>query len=511
MKCTFNIKHLAAMLLLSGCPVAAFAENTSYYIDSEGGNDQNTGLSEKEAWKTVGRASELRLEAGDKLLLKRGGTYRGILEIKASGSKGNPAFVGTYGRGSKPCVSAPDSSLYAIRVSNSNYIEVDGLEVVNNGSKRMAGRTGVKVECSDYGVSRGITLRALYIHDVNGSLVKQKGGGSALLIENKWSKGGTVSTFDSLAIEDCLIRRCERNAMIWNAPWSRRDWHLSTNVVVRRNVIEQVPGDGIVPIGCKGALVEYNLMRDCPQTLPHTEAAAGFWPWSCDGTVIQFNEVSGHKAPWDGQAYDADYNCRNTVIRYNYSHGNDGGMVLICNAGKGDTIANIGNVNPLVEYNVSIGDGMRTRTTRIGMFSPSIHVAGPVKGAVVRRNIVVSRKKPTTEADRRMVVSDSWEGYADRTTFEENIFCAEEPSSFDMSRSTNNAFHGNRYLWKTQSMEAGAEQKLPPRLFGNGADGAAKAVGKLKNMLKRVRVGDGNFVLTTVDKRKIERFFDENF
>lgn len=43
-------------------------------------------------------------------------------------------------------------------------------------------------------------------------------------------------------------------------------------------------------------MIEYNVMRDCPDMLPDTEAAAGIWPWSCDNTLVQFNEVSGHKA-----------------------------------------------------------------------------------------------------------------------------------------------------------------------------------------------------------------------
>lgn len=106
-----------------------------------------------------------------------------------------------------------------------------------------------------------------------------------------------ISTFDGLTIENCIIRRCERNGMIWSSYSSRNNWHPSTNTVVRKNLIEEVPGDGIVPIGCEGALIEYNLMRNCPGTLPHSEAAAGFWPWSCDNTVLQFNEVSDHKSP----------------------------------------------------------------------------------------------------------------------------------------------------------------------------------------------------------------------
>lgn len=77
-------------------------------------------------------------------------------------------------------------------------------------------------------------------------------------------------------------------------------------------------------------------MRDCPDMLPDTEAAAGIWPWSCDNTLVQFNEVSGHKAPWDAQGFDSDWNCRGTVIQYNYSHDNYGGLVLVCNDGTAD-------------------------------------------------------------------------------------------------------------------------------------------------------------------------------
>ena len=46
---------------------------------------------------------------------------------------------------------------------------------MNTGKQRMANRTGVKVLCEDYGVSHDIVLRELHIHDVNGSLIKQKG------------------------------------------------------------------------------------------------------------------------------------------------------------------------------------------------------------------------------------------------------------------------------------------------------------------------------------------------
>ena len=102
-------------------------------------------------------------------------------------------------------------------------------------------------------------------------------------------------------------------------------------------------GDGIVPIGCDSALVEYNLMRRCSRLLPLGEAAAG-----------QFNEVSDHKAPWDGQGFDSDFNCTNTLIQYNYSHDNEGGFILICHPGNSNPADNIGNLGRKTIVNIPL-------------------------------------------------------------------------------------------------------------------------------------------------------------
>ncbi|UCF52050.1 MAG: hypothetical protein JSV48_22540, partial [Bradyrhizobium sp.] len=113
-----------------------------------------------------------------------------------------------------------------------------------------------------------------------------------------------------------MLRNCTRNGINMRGYSNRRDWHPNLNVVIRGNLLEGIAGDGIVPIACDGALVERNRMRDCPRMLPAGEAAAGIWPWSSDNTVIQFNEVSDHKAPWDAQGFDSGWNCRNTLIQY---------------------------------------------------------------------------------------------------------------------------------------------------------------------------------------------------
>ena len=502
------ILFIISLILISSCGnPQPDKQGVSFYFDAEKGNDANSGLSEKQAWRSINKVKDIKLNPGDSVLFRRGSTFNGILEINAKGRPDSRIVFDTYGIGKKPCISAPDSSLYAACITNSDYITIQNIEIVNTGSKPMPHRTGIKVITDNYGTSRNVVLNALDIHDVNGSLIKHEGGGSGILIQSKWKD--VVSVFDSLTIENCAIRRCQRNAIIWSAPWSRKDWHLSTNTVVRKNLIEEVPGDGIVPIGCDGALIEYNLMRNCPDLLPSDQAAAGFWPWSCDNTVIQFNEVSDHKAPWDGQGFDSDFNCTNTTIQYNYSHNNQGGLVLICNAGKGETDPedNIGNIGTVVQYNISINDAIRTRKTRIGMFSPTIHIAGPCENTSISNNILHSNVKPTANVDRAMITSDSWGGYANNTTIKDNVFYAPESSSFNLNKSTNNYFNNNYYL--------GIFKKIPKDDTGNISSSYYQSLIKddsegynaLAQLFEEIKVGDGAATMKVVRKDAVEKFF----
>lgn len=496
--------RFSSILVLAMLALAPQAVSKNYYVDSAQGSDDNTGTSQSAPWRTITKANTAQLLPGDSLLFRRGGTFGGILEISAKGKPSRRIVVGAYGDGRKPCIKATDGALYAVQVRNSDYLTLRDIEVVNTGSVAMPTRTGVKVACLDYGTSHDIILDALYIHDVNGSLIKEQGGGSGLLIVNGGKK--RVSTFDGLTIENCVLRRCARNGMIWSAYWSRDNWHPNRRVVVRRNLLEEVPGDGIVPIGCEGALIEYNLMRNCPGTLPHSEAAAGFWPWSCDNTVMQHNEVSDHKAPWDAQGFDSDYNCSGTTIQFNYSHDNDGGMLLICNSGKSP---GAGNRGTLAQYNVSINDAIRPRATRSGIFSANIHIAGPCDSTLVRRNILHVNPKTEPFIDRSIITSDSWDGYATRTTFSENIFYAPEPTEIRLTGSTDNIFSGNYFLGTFRNLPADAHAHHTSDLYNRLISRDPCGFTSLDFLFDSVIVGDGAAVLRSVNPAAIESLFQK--
>ncbi len=431
-------------LLLLWTLLATSGHGASYYIDCAGGDDAGDGTSIERAWKSLERANRAELRPGDELLLRAGCTFRGQLKPQGSGVPGKPVRLTSYGDGPMPRIEGGGVMPAALYLFNVEYWEVDGLEITNQGPAREPGRAGVMVHLADFGTAHHIVLRRLKVHDVNGSLVKEEGGGYGIYWRNE---GNTKkSRFDGLLIEGCHVWRCERNGILgWSGHWRRTDWHPNLNVVIRGNLLEQIPGDGIVPIGCDGALVEYNVMRDSPRMLPDGEAAAGIWPWSCDNTVIQFNEVSGHKAPWDAQGFDSDWNCRNTVIQYNYSHDNEGGFLLVCTNGAVKEPINAGNVGSIVRYNVSVNDGLRV-TGRHAGFSPAFHISGPVKNTKIYNNVIFIPRKPVGPADRTLVKMDNWGGpWPEETWFANNIFYTEEWTQYDYGQATRTVFENNLY------------------------------------------------------------------
>lgn len=473
-----KLRYSLSFFLMLVFIVSTLCAQTNYYVDAVNGNDQNKGTTPKTAWKTLAGATKQTLVAGDHLLFHAGQVWEGQLTITAKGSPEIPVLIDRYGKGTNPHIKGNGVRQAAVCIINSEYIVVQNLEVSNKASEDIKGLSGLMVSINDFGVAHNIKLLNLFIHDVNGSLVKAQGGGSGILIKN----GGrnTPSTFNGLLVENCKIQRCQRNGIIFNGYSARSNWHPNLGVVVRKNILDQVPGDGIVPIGCDGALIEYNVMRNCPRLLPDTEAAAGIWPWSCDNTIIQYNEVSDHKAPWDGQGFDSDWNCKNTIIQYNYSHDNKGGFLLICNDGKSKLPFSVGNVGTIIRYNVSVNDGLRTNPTRSGIFSPIIHIGGAAFNSKIYNNIIYMPKKPSAITDTTIIHATSWNGFSDSTYFANNIFYSEGPTVFNFEQSTRNFFENNLYFGIQHNRPADPAAILADPQFKSLPDSQREGFDRLK-------------------------------
>lgn len=418
-KSSMKIKILSFLLLIliSNALVAK-----TYFVNSEIGNDSNSGESKSTPWKTLWKVNQIVFKPGDKILFAAGSSYVGVLRPKGSGKEGDPIQIDKYGEGKKPALNGDGWNEYTLLLYNVQYWEVRNLEITNQGKEPKAKRRGVIVRAEDFGDCNHIVLEGLEIHNVNGLLEKKKGGGSGILWENKGKKVKT--RFVDLQILNNYIHHCDRNAINSRGYAARTEWHPSLGVVIRGNLIENVPGDGIVPIGCDGALIEYNVIRNGVDSMPVGDAAAGIWPWSSDNTLIQFNEVSDHRAKWDGQSYDADFNCIGSTFQYNYSFDNWGGFMLICNAGEklGQPI-NIGTKDTKIHYNLSVNDGLRPyKAHNKRFFSPIFHITGPVENTSIHHNIIIIPEKPKKEIENTLVEFGDWgKTFPNNTEFSNNI------------------------------------------------------------------------------------------
>jgi hypothetical protein len=378
---------------------------TTYYVDSEIGDDQSNGTSPEEPWKTLARVNTVLFAPGDRILFKAGSRFSGRLKPKGSGSDGAPIMIDVYGEGAKPLITAGGESREALLLENQEYWEVNNLELTNQGKTPERFRYGVRVRAWDFGTMRHIHLKNLFVHDVNGSLIKEDPGEGHGIY---WENGGDAkpSRFDGLLIEGCRLLRTDRNGICgYSENSNRRNWFPSLNVVIRKNLLEDIGGDGIKVWGCEGALVEHNHVHKGGQR--HDGYSAGIWPWSSDGTVIQFNEVSEFRGTRDGQAFDSDGNCRGTIFQYNYSHDNDGGFMLICSSGEWKPPRMLVNSGTVVRYNISQNDRART-----------FHISGPVSGVEIYNNVFFVGKEFLVD----LFLLTNWDGWPQGAKVCNNIF-----------------------------------------------------------------------------------------
>lgn len=411
-----NMKLLSFAFGLSwlSCSVLSAAD---YYIDALHGDDASVGLCPKTAWSSLAAANQQQFEPGDTIHLRSGQVFQGQFKPSTSGAQGLPITLTSYFDGPKPVIAGGGVTRSAVFLENLSHWVIDGIEITNTGAQREAKRAGLLVFAKNAGLVQDITLRNSLVRDVNGVFSKDKGGGTGIRWEVDTRKVPTK--IDGLLIEDCHILRCDRDAIKgWMDPWDDLS-HLSTNVVIRGNLLEDIGGDGIVPIGTEHAVVEYNRLYgarqriadlDTKEVTQHAGPSIGIWPWSSLNTQIRFNEVWGYAGTFDGQGLDSDFNCDGTVFEYNLSADNAGGFFLICDWSKHqDSGQSIGNKNTVIRHNISLNDHLR-----------GFVLNGPVSGVKIYQNIVYN----TIEEHYQLMVDTPWEAgrFAESVEVRDNLF-----------------------------------------------------------------------------------------
>ncbi len=429
-KAALTAAAAAVAALLPTAAVAHDRAGTTYYVDCRSGSDTAPGTSSGTAWRSLARASRA-YGPGDRLLLRRGTSCTGTLAPTGSGTAARPVRLDAYGSGAKPHIEGAGARA-AVLLRNAEDWEVRNLDLSNTGPATTTDRrAGLLVLLQDFGVGHHYVVDGVDVHDVNGSDSKDPDPSGGILFVVQGS--GVPTRFDGVRVAHSTVDHVDRTGIGTSSTWSHRaenpdgtgsSWEAITGLVIERNEVRDAGGDGIVVQNAKGALVEHNYVNGF--NMRSAAYNAGVWAWNSDDVLYQYNEVTGGHGTRDSMAYDIDGGNMRNVYRYNYSHDNEGGFLLVCN---GATTTSDGN---RVHDNISVND--RNTSLPYGVISV---VCGSTTDTRIYRNTVV-----TDQADTALVSNNGQTG----VTFENNILVGAQGGS--AIADTLSTYTGNLY-WNT--------------------------------------------------------------
>lgn len=478
--------------------LGGFAEGISaaktIYVDSENGKDTNSGTSEKQALKTLYAASQKSYAPGSKILLKAGQTFSGNLTVTGSGTEKKHITISSYGKGEKPTISARGG--YAIAISG-EYIDISGLKITNK-----AGQGGIQHYNCKPGATKGISVTKCDFYDINVNFNYTGHSASAIHL---YASGREPSWFDGVKIEDNTFKHVARCAFYITSDWCRRstkqnynckndvekgEYFPNVGVVVRNNTMDETGGDVIFILGCKGAIVEKNIITNTALFKNKGEIHwATIWCHSSDDCIFQYNEVYGNSGKNNGhdlQAFDADMANKNCIFQYNYSQDNEGGFMLFCTTDEsgGKDAPTTGTI---VRYNLSVNDGF-------GKNLSVFDITSSCYDSLIYNNTIFCGK------DTKLVNFANYDGGPNdskNTVFKNNIFCAAEGTkvTYGYNRLESAVFDNNLFY----NIEAPSNPKVKvsgvitedPKLSQLGATGSG-----LEAMAKKYLPKSGSPVLT---------------
>jgi hypothetical protein len=129
-KSRLTISFLFAMIV-SFFLYTPLSRAATYYVDASAGNDGNSGESSGAPWRTVGKVNRSRFSPGDRILFRRGQTWRETLVIPSSGSSGRHIVFDAYGSGNRPVFDGGKTRAACIEGNRKSYITLSNLDAAN--------------------------------------------------------------------------------------------------------------------------------------------------------------------------------------------------------------------------------------------------------------------------------------------------------------------------------------------------------------------------------------------
>jgi hypothetical protein len=375
-----------------------------------------------------------------------------------SGTNGNTITINEYGTGSMPQIEGAGAT-EALLLSGQEYWDINNLNISNQAATSGL-RRGVRVIAT--GVSNHIHLIGLNVHNVSGQLgadaASKNTGGIGFE-----STGGAGASFDDILIQNCTINNADDAGIYMDADsgaaprsgnWAQAKWN---NVVIEGNQISDIGKNAVIVRSSDTPIIQNNVINGSSTRL-HGNA---IYTIGTLNAVIQFNEIyntalTGY-AGLEDAAVDPDNDSNGTLIQYNYSHNNAGGMA------NPNMIPGAGNYcdGTIIRYNISQDD---------------VHQIIQFSGAATNTHIYNNTIYIGAGLSPIIFGAHLWGGaggWANNTTYSNNIVYNVGTGTYGLGASTNNVFDANLFFGNHPSSEPSDPNKLTsnPLLQNPGSGG----------------------------------------
>lgn len=331
-----------AILALHACTDSGRAGQRTFYV-SNGGDDQNSGRTAAEAWKTIDKINQMKFSPGDLILFKSGEEYTGTLILSAedSGTEENRIRISSFGEG-KPVINGVNGE--ALHADSCDFLTVENLVLKGSGRSSGNGTDGVLVRFSDH-----IVLDHLEVLGFQHSGVHLQKCDNARITNVYAHDNG----FAGIHVTGSTMRDPEN--------YDNHDLYIGYCVAENNpgdpTVLENHSGNGILASSVEGGTIEYCEAFNNGWDMVWTgNGPVGIWIWDCTEFTIQYciaHHNRTNPVAADGGGFDFDGGVSNSVIQYCIAHHNEG-------AGFG--LYEFGSVKPwennTVRYNISLDDGI---------------------------------------------------------------------------------------------------------------------------------------------------------
>ena len=424
MSAPFGSRCLAALALV--LLLSANARGTNFYVDSISGNDANSGTSPALAWSSFAPVNRYKFEPADQILFHAGQSWTGVLELHGSGTADHPIVLGSYGDGIKPLFKG-DGADATLVLRNVSGWTVEDIAITNHGAS-VAKRMGILIHTSRF--SFGIHLVRVDVSDVNGEIGSKSSGGIGMYASGDENNR---AWFDDVLIDRCMVSHVDGEGIWFQVNEQEKRSYLNTHIRITGTTIVDTGRNAIYMRGSLGALIDHNVVSFAAA---HKHGNAICIGWAKD-TVVRDNEVSEtgvSTGEHENGAFDVDDGAIGTIVEYNWSHDNIGGLV---NAGaKPDEDCD--DFATIIRYNLSENDGIRV-----------FGIGGAIHNTLIYNNTVYIGKRHTLY----LVTTGQYTHYPqipDGILFARNVIFTQGKAAFEWNAKDILA-DGNCYLGRSPS------------------------------------------------------------